>query len=57
MGDAIAICFPVVSVGNEEVMNHTEGVEGYGITKWHGGAEVDGTMEKGVGDVCGRRSW
>jgi len=60
VGDAVAICFPVVTVGNEEVVDRTESVEGYGLAEWHGGVEIDGIgvremyAEGGLGRrVCG----
>ena len=57
MDDAIAICFPVVAVVDEKVMDCAKSVEGYSVAKWHGDVEIDRTVKKNEGDVCGGRSW
>jgi len=44
VSDAVTIGIPIVSVGDEEIMNRAEGVEGDGVAKWHGEVEVSGIV-------------
>ena len=51
MDDAIAVCFPIIAIVDEKVMDRAKSFEGDSVAKWHGGVEVDGMMKKNMREM------